>query len=125
MEHIFGIKFWGTIIFLFTMGIIYLANKLTAGLTTGYIRYEMNKYIRRILMSIQGFGSLLLALLLPNNFLNKIDFIGQLYQEHGLWVLATMVILLTFFIMLFGTTFTFMMKIMGLRKFDEETVIDL
>lgn len=113
-------KFWGTMVLLLIIGLGYLANKLTRGGTISYIHYEMNENIKKTLMFIHGFGSLILALLLPNNYLNEIDFIGRLYKENELWIAGTILMLLFSFIILFGTTFTLIASLVGLRKLDEE-----
>lgn len=107
-------------VLLLIIGLGYLANKLTRGGTISYIHYEMNENIKKTLMFIHGFGSLILALLLPNNYLNEIDFIGRLYKENELWIAGTILMLLFSFIILFGTTFTLIASLVGLRKLDEE-----
>jgi hypothetical protein len=114
-------KFWGTMVILFVIGLGYLANKLTRGKATNYIYYDINDNVKKTLMFIHGFGPLILALLLPNNYLNEIDFLNKLYEENELWIAGTILILLFPFIILFGTTFTFFARLFGLKKIDEAT----
>ena len=114
-------RFWGTVVILFIVGLGYLANKLTRGHTIDYMNYEMNDGLKKTLMVVHGFGSLILALLLPNNYLNEINFINELYEENELWIAATILILLFSFILLFGTIFTLIARLSRLEKLDERS----
>lgn len=112
-------KFWVVMVVLFILGLGYLANKLTRGITTGYIYYKMRDGVKNTLVLIHGFGSLILALALPNNFLNEIDFIKILYEENELWIAGSILVLLLSFLILFGAIFTFFAKLTGLEKLTE------
>jgi hypothetical protein len=111
-------KFWGIMFSLLIIGLGYLANKLTRGNTNNYLNYRMNRNVKNILIFIQYFVSIVLALLLPNNYLNEIEFTKRLYEENELWIAGTILILLFSFIILFGTTFTLVSRLLGLKKLD-------
>ena len=102
--------------FLLVAALAYLGNRFTKGYTIGYINYKMSDRSKRTLMYCHGIGSLILALALPNNYLNEIDFIKRLYEENELWIAASILILLFFFLIFFGTTFTLVVKLRRLEK---------
>jgi hypothetical protein len=80
----------------------------------------MNDPVKITLMCIHGFGSVILALLLPNNYLNEIDFVKKLYDENALWIPASMLILLFTLILSIGITFTLLSEAFGLKKVSDE-----
>ena len=114
-------KFWLTIVIVFILGLLYLANKLTKGITIGYLKYKMNDRIKNALFFIHGSCSLILALALPNNYLNEISFFKRLYEENEIWIAVSILILLFSFVVIFGTMFTLTVKQLGLERIDEKT----
>ena len=111
-------KFWGGIVLLLIAALGYLANKATRGYAIGYMQYNINGNVRSVLMFVQGFGSLILALMLPNNYLNEIDSLKNLYEENELWIAVSIFALLFTFILLFGTLFTLVVRLAGASKVD-------
>jgi hypothetical protein len=109
-------RFWAGIVFLLIAALAYLANKLTRGYTIGYTQCKINERVKAILMGVHGFGSLILALMLPNNYLNEIEFVGKLYEENELWIATSILLLLFTFIILFGTVFTLAARLFGADK---------
>lgn len=99
-------RFWVGMVFLLIAALAYLGNKLTRGYTIGYTRYKINERVKATLMGVHGFGSVILALMLPNNYLNEIEFIRTLFEENELWIAASILLLLFIFIILLGTIFT-------------------
>ncbi|GCC53400.1 hypothetical protein SanaruYs_36430 [Chryseotalea sanaruensis] len=112
-------KFWGTMVILVIITLGYFANKLTRGNTIDYINYEMGSKLKNTLINIHGLGSLIIALILPNNFVNEIDFFKQLYDENELWIAGTMLTLLFIMLVMIGTTFTFFVRRSGLKRLDD------
>src|SRR5688500_10155875 len=113
-------KFWGTGVILLIIGLGYLANRLTKGFAIGYINYKMRAKRKRALVITHGLSSLVLALALPNNYLNEIDFFKSLFEENQFWIAGSILILLFFFIMLFGSALTTIVTISGLERSDEK-----
>jgi len=111
-------KFWGSIVLLLIVAIGYLANKATRGYAIGYTKYKINGGVMITLVFVQGLGSLILALMLPNNYLNEIESIRKLYEGNELWIAVTIFTLLFTFIILFGTMFTLAVRLAGVRKSD-------
>ncbi len=111
-------KFWGGIVFLLIAALGYLANKATRGYAIGYTRYKISDGVRATLMLIQGFGSLILALALPNNYLNEIESFGKLYRENEIWIAVSILALLFTFLILFGVIFTLAVRLAGISKND-------
>jgi cell division protein FtsX len=73
---------------------------------------------KKIIRAIHVSASAIIALWLPNNYLNEIDFISNLYDQSDLWIPASMVILLFFFLTVFGIVITSLCKLAGLRRMD-------
>jgi hypothetical protein len=100
-------KLWVNLIFLFILALGYLGFKLTRGYIGGYLKADIAHRWKRTLYFVHGLGSLIIAMILPNNFLVKIDFIRGLYDQSGLWIAASIVTLLFAFLILLGAFFTF------------------
>src|SRR5690348_8122266 len=94
-------RFWFTVVMLIIAGLGYLANKLTRGRTIEYLQYQMNERMKNTLLTIHGIASLILALALPNHYLNRVEQIRTLYNENDLWIAASVLALLFFFLMMF------------------------
>ena len=109
-------KFWGGIVFLLIAALGYLANKATRGYAIGYFKYKISEGVKLTLIVVQGPGSLILALMLPNNYLNEIDSVRKLYEQNELWIAVTILTLLFTFIILFGTIFTLVVQWVGVSK---------
>jgi cytosine/uracil/thiamine/allantoin permease len=100
--------------------VVYIVHKLTKGKTFQYFRYEMNRNVLSTLKLIHFFGASALAMLLPNNYLNEIDFFRSLYDQNDFWIPLSILILLFFFLILFGAIITVLCKWIGLKKLDKE-----
>lgn len=109
-------KFWGSMVIFVIIMLIYFANQLTRGKTIDYLNYEMSSRLKNTLMNVHGFSALILALLLPNNYINEIDFFKRLYDENELWIAGTMLILLFLLIICIGLVFSFAVKWLGLKR---------
>lgn len=103
-------RFWLSVVILIILGLGYLGFKLTKGFIGGYLKADIAHNLKITLLMIHGFLSLILALILPNNYLNDIDFIGNLYKQNELWIAFTVMILLFTFLLLFGSFFTLLTK---------------
>jgi hypothetical protein len=99
-------KFWTGLVLLFTLGLGYLGFKLTKDFIGGYLKANIGSQAKSTLFAIHGLALLILALILPNNFLVDIDPARRLYDQSGLWIAASIVILLFVFLLLFGSLFT-------------------
>ena len=99
-------RLWAGVVILFIAGLGYLINKLTRGYTTGYLHSQLSDSTKNKLKFIHGFCSFLFSLILPNNFLNRISFFKNLYQENELWIAASIFILLISSLAVLGATFT-------------------
>ncbi len=109
-------KFWLSIVLLFVFGLGYLSLKLTKGYSAGYLKSEISGVLKLTLMLIQGFGSLLLALILPNNYLMEVDFFNQLYEKNDLWIALSILVLLILILILSGSIFTVFTRIVFKRQ---------
>jgi hypothetical protein len=103
-------KFWVSTILLLIVALGYLSSIATKGLTSGYLKTRINDNLKNALVVIHGLGPLLIALILPNNYLNEIDFFQELYESNQLWIPISIVMLLLIFIILFGTVFTLLTR---------------
>jgi len=109
-------RFWAAVVILFIVGIGYILNKLTKGYTVGYLRCKISENTKKTLTYIHGLGSLILALIIPNNFLNETDFFKELFDANELWIAASVVTLLFLFVAFFGAVFTFIARRKGVEK---------
>lgn len=91
---------------LFVLGLGYIGFRLTKGFIGGYLKADIGDEMKSTLLVIHGLGSLILALILPNNYLIDIDVLRDLYNESEIWIAASILTLLFVFILLFGTIFT-------------------
>jgi hypothetical protein len=104
------VSFWVTVVVLIMLGVGYIGLRLTKGLIVGYLKADINDTLKGILLLIQGLGSLILALALPNNYLNGFTFFDSLYKESELWIAASIFILLLLFLITFGTFFSWIFR---------------
>lgn len=88
------------------LGLGYFGFKVTKGFIIGYMKANIGDNLKMTFLLIHGFGSFILAMILPNNYLNGIDFIRGIYEQNELWIGASIVTLLFIFLLLFGTLFT-------------------
>lgn len=103
-------KFWFSLVFLFVAGVGYVGYKLTRGFIGGYLYTGIGDSLKGGLLIMHGLASLLLALILPNNFLVEIEMFHTLYEESELWIAASMVILLFLFLLGIGSLLTIVTK---------------
>jgi hypothetical protein len=101
---------WVSVVGLFVLGLGYLGYRLTKGFIGGYLKADIGDNLKAMMIGIHGLGSLILALILPNNYLVDIDFFRELYEQNGLWIAASIVILLFAFLVVFGTLFTLLTR---------------
>jgi hypothetical protein len=92
------------------MGLGYLCFKMTRGLIGGYLRADIGDNLKGALILIHGFVSVILAFILPNNYLNEISFIKELYEQNGLWIAFSILILTFLFLLIFGSLFTLLTR---------------
>lgn len=109
-------RFWGTVVIFIIIGIGYLGSKATRGYAIGYLTTNISDDGKKALLFIHGFASLIAALALPNNFLNKIGFFETLYEENELWIAVSVILLLFSFLVIIGTVFTLIAKKSGYSK---------
>lgn len=109
-------SFWIFIVFLLLFTIVFIAIFLTRGKLFEYLFFQMSEQIKILLGSIHLIGSLVTALILPNNYLNKIDYFNSLYNENELWIFASMIIIFFSFVLTIGLLFTLTVHYIGLRK---------
>lgn len=113
-------KFWGSIVIVMVLGVAYVANKITRGITIGYHDYQIASWIKNSMQFLHLSMSLILALALPNNLLNEFGFFRELYKEDERWIAGTSVILLFLLVIVIGVTFTLCVRITGVSKTETE-----
>jgi phosphatidylglycerophosphate synthase len=109
---------WVSIIFVLIGGVVYLAIRLTSGGSTGYTHYAMSERLKLALVLVHGAASFLLALFLPNNYLNQYEFFRNLYVENDQWIAASMLTLLFLFFVAFGLILSSIVKLITLSRTD-------
>ena len=81
---------------------------------------------KKALVIIHGLTSLILALAIPNNYLNEIDVVKKLYEQNQFWIAGSMLVLLFLFIIIFGTALTSIVARMGFGKSEQkESLMDI
>jgi hypothetical protein len=103
-------RFWASMVFLPVAALGYLGHRLTKGFAGGYSKANLGANLKGALFIIHGLSSLVLALILPNNYLVRIDFFRKLYQESELWIAVSILILLFMFLLAVGALFTILTK---------------
>ncbi len=98
------------IITLILIGIALLLNKLTGGIIYRYLDNVKSKTTSNILLGIQWATSILLAFILPNNFLANYDFFHNLYDDNELWIPVSMGVVLYTSLAIFGLLFSLTFK---------------
>lgn len=99
-----------TIITLILIGIALLLNKLTGGIIYKYLDKVKSKTTSNFLIGFQWATSLLLAFILPNNFLADYDFFHKLYDDNQLWIPVSMGVVLYTSLAIFGLVFSLTIK---------------
>jgi hypothetical protein len=104
-------RFWLGLVALFVGGLAYIVFKLTKGYTGGYLKAGLGESMRTTFLLIHGFGSLILALIIPNNYLADTEFFGTLYKQNDLWIAASILGLLFLFLFLIGSLLTWLTRL--------------
>jgi hypothetical protein len=98
------------IITLLLLGFGILAVKITKGYVSNYLRKDIPNRLKTVMFYFQGIASVLFALILPNNYLVRIDFFRKLYKQQELWIGFSMLVLLLSAIILIGLLFSFVTR---------------
>ena len=75
-----------------------------------YLLADLSAELMTFFIVLHFIGSLILGLVLPNNFLVQYQFFNELYAYNDLWVPASMVLLLFFFLNILGLALSFICK---------------
>jgi hypothetical protein len=102
--------FWAPIVVVVLLSIAYLAIRFTRGNAIKYITADVPNSLKVVLLLLQGSGSLIASLILPNNYLNRFRFFNSLYAKSDAWIVATMVVLFILFVIVIGIIFNFLLK---------------
>jgi hypothetical protein len=92
-----------------------LAAKLTKGYIAGYLSKDIPPRLKMTMLIFQGLGSLILALIGPNNYLVRITFFRDLYAQSGLWIPLSMLMLLFISVLVIGSLFSFLTRNMEVK----------
>jgi hypothetical protein len=92
-----------------------LAAKLTKGYIAGYLRKAIPPRLKMTMFVFHGLGSLILALIAPNNYLVRITFFRDLYEQSGLWIPFSMLMLLFISVLVIGSLLSFLTRNMEVK----------
>lgn len=102
-------------------GLVLVVNKYTGGHGNKYVtKIESNKRAQ-LLIKIQWGLAIFSALMLPNNLLNRILFVANLYYKNELWIPVSMLIVLIFALICLGILFNFGITQLRLYKDKNKT----
>jgi len=87
-----------------------LLNKFTGGIIFRYLNNVKSRTISTILLIIQCTTSVLLAIILPNNFLVNHDSFLRLYNDNQLWIPVSMGVILYTSLAILGFLFGLIIK---------------
>ncbi len=93
-----------------TIPVILLLIVTTYSLTKGFAFYYIDKqgtFLNKVLTYIHFGISILVGLILPNNYLNKIDWINTLYSKNGFWIPISMLLVAILSLTLIGSLISF------------------
>lgn len=102
------VRLWTGIVYIFLILICFISFRITKGFMVGYVKSKINGIFKLLMLIVHGLGSLILAFILPNNYLNKLDFFNALYEQNGLWIPASIIVILFMLMLLIGSFFTFL-----------------
>jgi hypothetical protein len=83
---------------------------ISGGFSTRYNDYNLTEKTKARLVFIQGFLSLVLALIITNNFLVEIPFFEKAFADNSLWIPATAFVLLIFLLITVGSLITILTR---------------
>ncbi|MBI3135082.1 MAG: hypothetical protein HYZ14_10460 [Bacteroidetes bacterium] len=107
---------WVCFAVLIAVGLGYVANIITNGLSFGYQKIPIGNTFKATLTTIHVFGSIVTAFVLPNNYLNKFDYFHKLYEQNGLWIPASMLVIFFVLVLVVGIFATLLAKQAGKKK---------
>jgi hypothetical protein len=100
------ISFFLSLFLLVFMVLGFFTIKLTRGYSFGYLNRKIGHVLKIFMLLIHGLSSLVLALILPNNYLSEIKLFREIYKVSGLWIPISIIVLLFVFLILLGSLFT-------------------
>ena len=116
MKHILGNEpalFLFVVVLLFSI-LVFFRKKLSLGISVGYTNSNLPEWLIGFLPVLHFILALNLALILPNNYLNKVDFINDLFESSNLWIPFSMLFFLIINYLLIGLFITLLsLVIMG------------
>ncbi|MFZ4401873.1 MAG: hypothetical protein ACOYO1_17720 [Bacteroidales bacterium] len=105
---------WGlALLSIILLSLAYLFNKLTAGYIFNFTEKIQNKKTTQFLLSLQWIISILLAFILPNNYLAEIRFFQDVYSENQLWIPVSMIGVFCTTLIIIGFIFNILIKIIN------------
>lgn len=102
--------------------IIFAVTFLSRGFAFYYNEAKINSNLKNVLKFIQIGASLVLALALPNNYLNEFSIINNYYTKSGLWIFASSVLLFLIFVLIFGIIFSLLARLYTKETIEKEEV---
>ena len=103
---------WFSLILIVLIVVLYFAALfLSRGYAFYYKKAKINTHIKNLLAFTQIGGSLVLALALPNNYLNEFPAINDYYTKNGLWIFASSILLFLIFVLSFGISFSLLVRV--------------
>ena len=107
--------FLGLIIFV-VLGIGYVRQKARAGSSSHYFHLNISDKLKKNLAMFHGSSALILAMITPDIYLNKIHFFRELFAQDNAWSIVTSVILIFVFIPAIGEFLSFCVRLILERK---------
>ena len=108
---------FGLFIFAAIVAILVLAlYLLTGGFIFKYIKKIKSKDTQQFLYGFHLITSLLLALILPNNFLNNFNYFHNLFDKNTLWIPASMIGIFFILLIIIGIILNIVCNILFKKK---------
>lgn len=101
-------------IFLIICTLIVLASYIiTKGFAFNYMRRILNPDFSKIVGGVHVVLSIIFGSILPNNFLNEIKWINNLYNQSDLWIPISMALITLLLLITIGSVISLFLKILS------------
>jgi hypothetical protein len=93
--------------------IVLSAYVVTKGFAFNYTNKSFNPEFSKIIKGVHIVLSILIGLILPNNYLNKIEWINNLYNQSYVWIPISMILITLLLLIIIGTGINLFLEIVS------------
>lgn len=96
------IRLWTWVVAIVIIAVFYIASKLTKNQFLNYRKRIEIKSVKSVIIFLHLTVSFVMAILLPNNFLQNFATFKNIYSENGMWIFVSILLLFFIFMIAIG-----------------------